>query len=96
MDVTVGDVVEMCIFKEMDYAVWGHTQGLIGFVHLFEFADERPIPEDRVPHVGDVVRARVIHVADSMAVELPRDVSCSGTISVDFGATLRHARAPLD
>ena len=80
----------MHIFKEMGYAVWGRTDDLVGFIHCYEFADEFPIPEDRIPHVGDVVRARVVHVSNLPITEERLDVTAGGTVAVDFSATLRR------
>jgi hypothetical protein len=88
MHTKVGDIVTMTIIKETGYAVWGEAGGKIGFIHCFEFANERPIPDECIPRVGDVVRARVIHVPDSPVTSEPLDVTCGGTITVDFGATM--------
>ena len=84
MPIAVGDLVTLTITKEMGYAVWGETEGKIGFIHCYEFSDERPIPEHSLPHVGDRVRARVIHVPESPVDCEPFDVTCGGTISVAF------------
>ena len=89
MPIEVGSVINMTIVKEMGYAVWGVAQGKIGFIHISEFSDERPIPDEVIPHMGDRVHARVFYVPESPVVNEPADVTCGGTISVDFAATMR-------
>jgi len=85
--VTVGQIIEMTVFKVAGYACWGTYEGQTGFMHLFEWSKERPIPEQAEPKVDQQVRVKVFHLTDQPYEKLPSDVTYGGTIKVDFGCS---------
>jgi hypothetical protein len=87
MSVAIGDTVILTITKVVGYGCWGTFQGQTGFVHCVEWAREKPVPESRVPTVGDQLRVKVFRLVAGPQSQLPPDVTYGGTVSVDFGAS---------
>jgi hypothetical protein len=59
MSISVGDVVTLKIIEVSGYAYWGEAKGKLGFVHCVEWIREKPIPEEKVPKVGQELKAKV-------------------------------------
>ena len=85
----VGDIVELKVTKISGYACWGVAEGKIGFSHCVNWSVEKPVPLSCYPVVGETIRARVFRLASEEG-ELPADVSCEGTIKVDFACSPAH------
>lgn len=82
-----GDIVEMAVTKVMGYACWGAVGDKIGFSHCVDWSVQKPVPDEQVPVVGQVLKARVFYLDSRPVQEQPADVTCEGTIHVDFGCS---------
>lgn len=87
MGAAVGDIVFIKIIEVLPYACWGEVNGQISFTHCVDWSNERPVPENSYPKVGQEIRAKVFYIA-SASDELQRaDVSLDGKYHVDFAAS---------
>ena len=88
MSISVGDVVTLKIIEVSGYACWGEAKGKLGFVHCVEWSREKPVPEEKVPKVGQELKAKVFHIASSSDEQQPADVTLDGKYHIDFAASL--------
>jgi ribosomal protein S1 len=95
MSVAIGDNITMTVTKVAGYACWGIFEGQTGFVHCVEWSKEKPVPESRVPSVGDQIRVKVFRIVTEPQCNLPADVTFGGTVSVDFAASAALLDPPL-
>jgi hypothetical protein len=81
--VVVGDIVPLMVFRVEAYGLWGTFDGQTGSVHVFDFTDNPPLAEERIPRVGDTVPVRIFYVAPRTEVEY-----AFGKLVCDFAASL--------
>jgi hypothetical protein len=84
MNLQCGDLVDLIVNKIMPYACWGTADGKTGFAHCVDWSIEKPVPANLVPVVGQTIKVRVFYLSSLPISEQPADVSCNGTIKVDF------------
>lgn len=90
MSVVVGEVIEIVVTLDGNYAVWGQTQnGQVGVVHCFQWSGEHPIPDELCAKVGDRLRVKVMRIITQPQGELPSDATFDGRIRIDFVGSAR-------
>ena len=83
MTVAVGEVVPLTVTRVEPYGLWGTYRELAGSVHVSDYTESPPLPEDRIPSVGAIVRVRVFHVAPGTRVRY-----AFGEVVCDFAASM--------
>lgn len=89
MKISVGDEILIEIVEVMEYGCWGKISEYIGFVHCVEWSVEKPIPNDSVPKVGELLKVKIFHIADWSNEIPPADVTCDSKYHVDFAGSVR-------
>ena len=83
----VGDIVNVKIIEVLPYACWGIFNDKICFTHVKDWSNERPVPDHKVPTVGEVMKAKVFHIANEDDPPQPADVTLDGQYHVDFAVS---------
>ena len=88
MKISIGDKVVIEIIEVMQYACWGKIDEYICFVHCTEWSNERPVPDNAVPKIGEFLKVKVFYVADWSKEIPPADVTCDGKYHVNLAGSV--------
>lgn len=83
----IGDIIEISIIEVLPYACWGSYNGKITFTHCVDWSIKRPISDNDIPEVGQIIKAKIFHVTNSSDKPLREDVSLDGKYNVDLAVT---------
>ena len=87
MSIEIGEIVSIKIIEVLPYACWGEVNGQISFTHVGDWSNERPVPENCCPKVGQEMKAKVFYIATASDEPQRPDVSLDGKYKVDFAAS---------
>jgi hypothetical protein len=90
MNIKIGDIVRLTVTKVSDYACWGAAGDQVGFVHCVDWSAAKPVPDSKLPKIGDQLRVKVFRLVTESQDALPADVTFGGTIIVHFAGSAAH------
>lgn len=82
----MSEVVEIKIIEDGGYAFWGTYKKNIVFIHITELSRTRPIPQESIPKVGQVIKAKIFKEIKPDE-PVPLDVSQNGKYEVRYAAS---------